>query len=791
MRINILGGGPGGLYFALLMKKHDPSHDIHLYERGPRHATWGFGVVFSDDTMSGFLEYDAPSFQKIVDSFAYWDQIRTIIETDDGDKNILSGGHGFAGMSRIKLLNIFHDRCDELGVNLHFETDVTDVNELLDADLVVAADGITSLLREKYKKELGTTIDMRPNRFCWLGTSKPLDAFTFIFRETEHGWFWVHAYQFEEGKATWLVETTDETWRKAGLDTMSEEDSKACMERIFETDLDGHPLLTNRSVWRTFPVVKNAKWHHDNVIVIGDCAHTAHFSIGSGTKMAMEDGIALFEAFKKHKTVEATLPAYDAARREVTEILQHTADVSLKWYEHADRYLDQFDPEQVEFSMITRSKKITYDNLALRDQSYIDGIAEWFAKYNAKVTGLEIAKTEDRPAPPALQPFKIGDMVVPNRVTLSPMCQYCATDGDIDDWHLVHYGGRAIGGVGLILTEMICISELARITPGCAGLYTDKQTKGWKRVVDFAHQHGQGKICAQLGHAGRKGATRLPKHGMDQPLEDGAWDIISASPIPYLDHSVVPREATRADMDQVLEDYKTAVRNANVAGFDMIEVHMAHGYLLSSFISPVTNVREDEYGGDIQARMKFPLECLNAAREVWPSDKPISVRISASDWTEDGLSEADMLEVARLVKANGADVINVSTGQVTKAEKPLYGRMFQAPFADQVRNEVSVPTIVAGNISTMDQANTLVAAGRTDFVAFARPLLTNPNMVLQDAARYGHSDQHWPEQYTSGKFQAGLLAQRQNDEMRELRINAKPPSPSDALALALGRKELS
>lgn len=791
MRINILGGGPGGLYFALLMKKHDPSHDIHLYERGPRNATWGFGVVFSDDTMGGFLEYDAPSFQRIVDSFAYWDQICTVIETDQGDAKIVSGGHGFAGMSRLKLLNIFHDRCDELGVNIHFETDVTNVKKLLDADLVVAADGITSLLREEFKEDLGTTIDMRPNRFCWLGTSKPLDAFTFIFRQTKHGWFWVHAYQFEQGMATWLVETTEETWKKAGLDTMSEEDSKAYMEEIFEQDLDGHPLLTNRSVWRTFPVVKNAKWHHNNLIIIGDCAHTAHFSIGSGTKMAMEDSITLFEAFKEHKTVEATLPAYDAARREETEILQHTADVSLKWFENAERYLNRFAPEQIEFSMITRSKKITYDNLALRDQGYIDGITEWFAKENSRVTGLELVKSNSRIAPPVLQPFIIGDMIVPNRVTLSPMCQYCANDGDINDWHLVHYGGRSIGGVGLILTEMICVSELARITPGCAGLYTDKQTKDWARIVKFVHQNGQGKICAQLGHAGRKGATRLPKHGMDQPLETGAWEIISASPIPYLDHSVVPREATRIDMDQVIQDHVIAARNAHAAGFDMIEVHMAHGYLLSSFISPVTNIRSDSYGGDINARMKFPLECLTEIRQAWPKDKPISVRISASDWTADGLSEADMLEVARLLKANGADVINVSTGQVTKKEQPMYGRMFQAPFADQVRNEIGIPTIVAGNISTIDQANTLVAAGRTDMVAFARPLLTNPNMVLQEAARYGHNEQAWPEQYASGKFQAELLAERHNGEMRELRINAKPPSPSDALALALGRKELS
>lgn len=789
MKINILGGGPGGLYFALLMKKEYPDYDIHVYERGPRNATWGFGVVFSDDTMNGFLQYDAPSFKRIVDNFAYWDTIETVIETDKDDKKIVSGGHGFAGMYRLKLLNIFHDRCEELGVNLHFETDITDVNDLLDADLVVGADGISSIIREKYKEELGSEIDMRPNRFCWLGTTKPLGAFTFVFRKTEHGWFWVHAYQFEKGHATWLVETTEDTWKKAGLDTMSEEDSAAYMEEIFAKDLQGHKLLTNRSVWRTFPVVRNKKWYHDNVIILGDCAHTAHFSIGSGTKMAMEDAIALYESFKKHKTVEKALPAYDDDRREITEILQHTADVSLKWFENAERYLENFDPEQIEFSMITRSKKITYDNLALRDEDYIAGISKWFAKHTKESTGLDI--DIENPVAPVFQPFKIGEMEVSNRITLSPMCQYSAEEGLPNEWHYVHYSSRAVGGAGLMLTEMVCISPEARITPGCAGIYNAIQAAEWKKICAFVHKNSQAKICAQIGHAGRKGATKLAWDGIDQPLESDDWDIISASPIPYLENSVIPREATREDMDKVVYDFAQAARYADDADFDMVEVHMAHGYLLSSFVSPVTNLRTDEYGGDVVARMKFPLECLQAVRKAWPANKPISVRISACDWVEGGLTEEDMMEVARLLKANGADVINVSTGQVTKAEKPLYGRMFQAPFADQIRNEVGIPTIVAGNISTVDQANTLVASGRTDFVAFARPLLTNPNLILEAAAKYGHRDQLWPKQYAAAKFQASLLADRENAEMKELKINAKPPSPADALALALGRKELA
>ena len=789
MKINILGGGPGGLYFALLMKKEYPDYDIHIFERGPRDATWGFGVVFSDDTMNGFLQYDAPSFKRIVDNFAYWNTIETIIETDKGDKKIVSGGHGFAGMSRLKLLNIFHDRCEELGVNLHFETDITNVDDIMDADLIVGADGLSSLIRDKYQKEFGTEIDMRPNHFCWLGTTKPLDAFTFVFRKTEHGWFWVHAYQFETGRATWLIETTDETWKKAGLDKMSEDESAAYMQQVFAKDLGEHKLLTNRSVWRTFPVVKNKKWHHDNIIILGDCAHTAHFSIGSGTKMAMEDAIALYESFKKHGEVKKALPAYDDDRRETTEILQHTAGVSLAWFENAERYLNNFEPEQIEFSMITRSKKVTYDNLALRDEDYIARITKWFAEDTKKTTGLDI--DSKNPVVPIFQPFKIGKMQVANRITLSPMCQYSAQDGLPNEWHYVHYSSRAVGGAGLMLTEMICISPEARITPGCAGIYTTEQAAEWKKISSFVHKNSQAKLCAQIGHAGRKGATKLAWDGIDQPLESGAWDIISASPIPYLENSVTPREATREDMDKVINDFVQATKYADEADFDMIEVHMAHGYLLSSFVSPVTNQRTDEYGGDVQARMKFPLECLQAARKAWPADKPISVRISACDWVGGGLSEADMLEVARLLKANGADVINVSTGQVTKAEQPLYGRMFQAPFADQVRNEVGIPTIVAGNISTVDQANTLVASGRTDFVAFARPLLTNPNLILEAAAKYGYNDQLWPKQYAAAKFQAGLLADRENAEMKELKINAKPPSPADALALALGRRELA
>jgi anthraniloyl-CoA monooxygenase len=784
MKINILGGGPAGLYFAILMKKEYPDCLINIYERGPRDATWGFGVVFSDDTMNGFLEYDAISFQQIVESFEYWDKIKTYVH----GKCIVSGGHGFCGMSRLKLLNILHERCDDLGVNLHFETEITDINQISDADLIVGADGISSIVRDKYKKDFGTTIDMRKNKFCWLGTTKPLDAFTFIFKETEFGWFWVHAYRYEKNRSTWLVECSEATWRRSGMDKASEEETVIFLENVFAGFLDGHRLLSNRSIWRTFPVVKNARWHHENIIILGDCAHTAHFSIGSGTKMAMEDAIALFESFRYSNEVRKALPAYEAARREETEILQHTANISLKWFEDVERYLEQMNAEQLTFSMLSRSKRVTYDNLGLRDPGYISDVNHWFACLTKSNAALEV--DIENPIVPMFQPIKTGNLLIPNRIALSPMCQYSAEDGTITDWHYVHYCSHSLGGVGLVLTEMICISPEARITPGCAGIYNKDHINAWKRIVDFIHANSQAKVCAQLGHAGRKGATKLAWEGMDQPLEENPWEIISASPIPYLENSAIPREASRDDMDKVREQFIQCAKNAAACGFDMLEIHMAHGYLLSGFISPVTNKRVDEYGGNIDNRMRFPLQCLSAVREAWPDDKPISVRISACDWVDDGLTTDEMLAVARLLKENGADIINVSTGQVTSDEQPQYGRMYQAPFSDQIRNEVGITTIVAGNIANADQANTLIAAGRTDIVAFARPLLVNPNMMLEAAAKYRHTEQYWPKQYLAGKFQAELAAEKQNEEIKELKKLAKPPLPADALALARGRYEL-
>jgi anthraniloyl-CoA monooxygenase len=789
LKICCLGGGPASLYFSILMKKANPAHDITVLERGDRDSTWGFGVVFSDETLKGFMEADAATYRRIVEQFAYWGGIDTTIH----GKTINSQGHGFCGMSRLKLLNIFHDRCDELGVRLKFNTDIQSVDELRpsDYDLVVAGDGITSLLREAYKDEFGTTMDWRRNKFCWLATTKPLNDFEFIFRHNEHGWWWVHAYRYEEGTTTWIVETSEETWRAAGMEDASEEDTKAYCEKLFRDDLDGHPITTNRSVWRTFPVVRNEKLYYRNIVLMGDAVRSAHFSIGSGTKLAMEDAIALAGYFREcDDDVARALDQYQRIRKDEADRLQRTAVVSLSWFEHIDRYAAVQEAEQFTFNMMCRAKRVTYENLRLRDPDYIAALDKWFAGHVRATTGFEDIDV-DEPTVPAFQPFRIGAMRVENRFQLSAMCQYSAEEGMPGDWHLVHYGARAVGGPGLLNTEMLCVSPAARITPGCAGIWSDEQVDAWKHIVDFVHANSKARFCAQIGHSGRKGATCVPwQGGIDEPLADGAWEIVAPSALPYLPHSAVPREVTEADLADITGQFVTAARNVDRAGFDMLEVHLAHGYLLSSFISPVTNRRDDAYGGDIEARMKFPLHVLQEIRKAWPADKPISARVSATDWVADGLSEVDMLAVATMLKDAGIDIINVSTGQVTHDEDPVYGRMYQAPFSDQIRNEVGIPTIVAGNVTTADQANTLVAAGRTDIVAFGRGMMNEPHFVLSAAAHYGHRDQHWVPQYQSGKFMAESLAAKENAEMLELRRAAKPPNPGEALAIAVARGEV-
>ena len=774
MKIVVIGGGPAGLYFSALVKQADPSADITVYERNRPDDTFGFGVVFSDETLGEFMGADEATYQEIIENFAYWDEI----DIHFNGEMIRSGGHGFCGIARQKLLDILQRRCAGLGIDVHYETEVAaDVRaQFPDADLIVAADGINSIIRERYADHFQPSLDWRRNKFVWLGTTKPLDTFTFIFRANQHGLFQVHAYQFDKSTATWIVETSEETWRRAGLEDATEEETVAYCTELFKDDLDGHPMLVNRSLWRTFPTVRCKNWIYENVVLLGDAVHTAHFSIGSGTKLAMEDAIALADAVKQHADVEKALAAYETGRKEDVSKLQHAAQVSLEWFENTPRY-QGFEPMQFAMSLLSRSKRITYDNLSLRDKGFIDAIDDWFAKKVARETGLPVKA--DPPPKPMFTPFALRGMQLVNRVVCSPMCQYSATDGVPNDWHLVHLGSRAIGGAGLVFTEMTDISPEARITYGCTGLYNDEHVAAWKRIVDFVHANSKAKICMQLAHAGRKGSTALPwEGGYDEPITEGEWPIIAASPLPYFAHGQVPRAATREDMDKVRDEFVAATKRAEQAGFDMVELHMAHGYLLSNFISPLTNVRDDEYGGSLENRMRFPLEVFDAMRAVWPKDKPMSVRISATDWVEDrGIDGEDSVEIAKMLKAHGCDVVDVSAGQTTTEAEPVYGRMFQVPYSDQIRQEAGIATIAVGNITTADQVNTIVASGRADLVALARPHLADPYFTLRAAAEYDHRDQAWPVQYDAGREQAYTLAERRRLEEEEARAAADVMRP--------------
>ncbi|MET0866962.1 MAG: FAD-dependent monooxygenase, partial [Pseudorhodoplanes sp.] len=695
MKINIIGGGPSGLYFAILYKKAWPQARITVYERNRPDDTFGFGVVFSDQTLETFQNYDLESYRSITENFAYWDDIETHFK---GTVQRI-GGNGFCGCSRATLLKLLHQRANALGVELKFQTDIADIEaQLKEADLVIGSDGINSRVRETFKDHFQPHVDLRPNKFTWMGSTKPLDAFTFFFKETKYGIVIVHAYQYEPGRSTWIFETDPETFEKMGLDPLDEAGTAKLMEELFAEELAGHKLVINRSMWRNFPAIRCDRWVYDNCVIVGDAKATAHFSIGSGTKLAMEDAIALYESFKKKggNNVKAALADYETSRRIEVEKTQHSADVSLVWFEHVKRFWNM-DPTRFIFGLMTRSKAITYDNLALRAPEFVDEVDHLVAN-ETKAKGFEVDTRT--PVPPMFQPFQLRDMVVPNRVVVSPMCQYSAKDGLPNDWHLVHLGSRAVGGAGLVFTEMTDVSAEARISPGCTGLYNDEQEKAWKRIVDFVHANSASKICMQLGHAGRKGATKLSWEGNDEPLESGAWPIVSASPLPYYPQSQVPREMTRADMDKTRADYVQAVQRAERAGFDMIELHAAHGYLIASFISPITNKRTDEYGGSLENRMRFPLEVFGAMRKAWPSQKPMSVRISATDWIDGGVTGEDAVEIARMFKELGCDLIDVSTGQTGPESAPIYGRMYQTPFSDQIRNEAGIATMAVGAITT-------------------------------------------------------------------------------------------
>jgi anthraniloyl-CoA monooxygenase len=776
MKIAIIGGGPAGLYSAILLKKERPEAHITVYERNRADDTFGFGVVFSDATLDNFEKYDSPSYRRITQKFAYWDDIAVHFR---GTVHRV-GGNGFCGCSRRTLLLILQERARELGVTLLFEADIEDEARLSDADLVVLADGSNSRFRDKYFEHFQPEVDLRSNKFAWMGSTRPLDAFTFIFQETEWGPFIAHAYQYEAGRSTWIFETDPVTFKRAGLEGLNEEQSADRMAGIFDWFLEGHHLLTNRSMWRNFPMIRSKRWVKNNMVLLGDAKATAHFSIGSGTKLAMEDAIALAEAMHDAPTIDAALSQYEQGRREEVEKTQHAADVSLVWFEHVDRFWD-FDPVQFAFGVMTRAKAITYDNLRLRAPDFVTAVNKSFAR-QVCARGFDV--DVERPEPPMFQPFRLRDMQLRNRAVVSPMCMYSAKEGVPSDFHLVHYGARALGGAGLIVTEMTCVAREARITPGCTGLWNDEQEAAWRRVVDFVHANSEAKIALQLGHAGRKGATRLMWDGMDRPLEEGGWDVVSASPIPYFPDSRIPLELDREAMGAVNAAFVQAAKRGERSGFDMLELHCAHGYLLASFISPLTNRRTDAYGGSLANRLRFPLEVFEALRSTWPSHKPMSVRISATDWAEGGIGGDDAVAIARAFADAGVDLVDVSTGQTVREGQPVYGRMFQTPFSDQVRNEARVATMCVGNITTADQVNTILAAGRADLVALGRPHLVDPSFTLKAAAWYGASGVFCPPQYLPGKEQIFRNSERDRLDFEDLKIKAKPKTRAELKAEA-------
>ena len=752
MRIVCLGGGPAGLYFAILMKQANPAAEITVLERNQADSTFGWGIVFSDKTMDGFRQDDPQVVAEIERNFHHWDNVDVFFK----DRRIISGGHGFCGIGRLKLLQIFQARARELGVTLKFETEFRDPDDYArEYDLVIGADGVNSTTRTKYVEHFNPRIEVRKCRFIWLGTRMKLNAFTFAFKQTEWGWFNLHAYQFNEEWATFIVETPEETWLKAGLDQMEPDQSIAFCEDLFADMLNGAKLISNArhlrgsAVWIKFNRVLCERWFKDNIVLLGDAAHTAHFTIGSGTKLAMEDARALVNVLMSSDGDVPTRLARYQSEREIEALkLQSAARNRMTWFEHVDRYV-HMEPDQFAFAVLTGSQRVGHANQKLRDPQYTDDFDRWFAArcgVNAPPGVVAV--------PPMFTPFTLRGMKLINRVVVSPMCTYSAADGLPGDFHFQHYTARGLGGAALVMTEMTCTAPEARITPGCAGIWNDAQAAAWKRIVDFVHGNSQAKMGMQIGHAGRKGSTRLAWDGIDQPLDSGNWPLIAPSPLPYVAGvSQVPREMTVTDMDKVKADFVAATRRAASADFDLVEFHAAHGYLMSSFISPLTNRRNDEFGGSLENRCRYPLEVFKAMRAVWPAEKPMSVRISAHDWVPGGITPDDAVEVARLFKEAGADIVHVSSGQVSKDEAPIYGRMFQVPFSDQIRNELHVPTIAVGNIFEADHVNTIIAAGRADLCALARPHLADPAWTLHAAAEQGVKDIVWPKQYQGGKVQ--------------------------------------
>ncbi|WP_066796660.1 bifunctional salicylyl-CoA 5-hydroxylase/oxidoreductase [Sphingomonas soli] len=757
MKIACVGGGPAGLYFAISMKVRDSGHEVHVFERNRADDTFGWGVVFSDQTVENLMANDPVSGETIRNEFAHWDDIAVHIHGE----TIRSSGHGFIGIGRKRMLAILQERARDLGVQLHFEHEASsDLADWADYDLVIVADGANSRLRDRYAEHFDIDIQPRRNKYIWLGTHKVFDAFTFAFEQLPEGWVWAHAYRFDDNLSTFIVEMAPETWEALGLDKAGQDEAIAFSERVFGKHLDGNKLMSNAShlrgsaAWLNFRRIVTGQWSYDKLILLGDAAHTAHFSIGSGTKLALEDAIKLAEVLNRPGLGrEQALAEYQAERSVEVLKLQNSARNSTEWFETLDRYLP-FEPMQFAYSLLTRSQRVSHENLRLRDRAWLESVERWF---QAQAPGGKGEKA----VPPMFAPYKLREMSLQNRVVVSPMATYSAKNGMPNDFHLVHYGARAQGGAGLVYTEMTCVSPDARITPGCPGMYAPEHVAAWRRITDFAHTNSGAKLCLQLGHAGSKGSTNIGWQGMDQPLAEGNWPLIAASDVPWSPTNAAPRPMTRADMDEVRDQFVASARMAIDAGFDMIELHAAHGYLLSSFITPLQNKRTDEYGGGLENRLRYPLEVFEAMRAVWPAERPMSVRISANDWMGDlGVTPDEAVEIARAFAAAGADLIDVSAGQTWAECKPVYGRMFQTPFADQIRNEAKVSTMAVGNIFETDHANSILAAGRADLVAIGRPHMIDPMWTLRAAAQHGYRGAPVPPPYLSGMSQLARNLER-------------------------------
>ena len=763
MRVACLGGGPAGLYFAISMKLKNPSHDVVVIERNQPNDTFGWGVVLSDDALDNLELNDPKSAKLIRDNFAYWDDIAVV---HDGVRTV-SGGHGFAGIGRKRMLMLLQQRARELGVEMKFSTEFDSVKSYQKKyDLVVACDGINSRVRAEYETQFQPDIDIRECKFIWLGTHQKFDdAFTFIFEKTQHGWIWAHVYQFDETTATFIVECQQDTWDRWGFEGMSKEEIVETCRTIFKTHLGGHDLMSNAehlrgsAVWMNFPRVICEKWYHENVVLMGDAAATGHFSIGSGTRLAFDSAISLANYIHSEPDLSAAFERYQQERRLEVLRLQSAARNSLEWFEQVERYLD-LDPVQFNYSLLTRSQRISHENLRLRDKDWLTSAEKWFQTKAGVAADAPIRA-------PMFAPYKLRDMHLNNRIVVSPMAQYKAVDGCPTDWHLIHYGERAKGGAALVYTEMTCVSDTGRITLGCPGLYRSAHETAWKKLTDFVHQETDAKMCCQIGHSGRKGSTNLGWQGMDEPLASGNWDLISASAIPWSNANATPRAATPDDMDEICQQFVASVLMAERAGFDMIEVHAAHGYLLSSFISPASNTRTDDYGGSLGNRLRFPLHVFEEMRRVWPKEKPMSVRISAHDWIgASGITPDEAVKIAKAFFEAGADIIDVSAGQTTTDAQPIYGRMFQTPFSDRIRNETGIATMAVGNIYEADHANSILMAGRADLVAVGRPHLADPYWTLREGSKIGSRSETWPLPYLAGRDQAWRLADREAEMIR-------------------------